>query len=117
MEMLKDQNYPDVEHITMKTLPKIGYIALIQGQPVAAGFLRKVEGNIVAQLDGLTSNPYFGSIIRHQGISKVVDQLIYDAKALKLKGLIAFTVDKGILERAEAIGFHRAAHSVIALSF
>lgn len=115
LEMLRDQKYPDIELITSKTLPKIGYIALMNKQPIAAGFLRKVEGNVVAQLDGLTSNPYFGSKIRHLGITKVVNALIEDAKDLKLKGIIAFSADKGILVRAEAIGFRTVNASIIAL--
>ncbi len=118
IEMLKDQNYPDVDSITMKSLPKIGYIALMNKQPIAAGFLRRVEGNIVAQLDGLTSNPYFGSKIRHEGITGVVNRLIDDAKDLKLKGIIAFTSDYSILVRAEDIGFViLEQHKGIALTF
>lgn len=115
--MLENQKYFDLESITYKSLPKIGYIALLDGHPVAAGFLRRVEGNVVAQLDGLTSNSHFGSIIRHEGISLIVDRLISDAKTLKLKGIYSFTIDPSIIERAEAIGFQRLEHSVIVLPF
>ncbi len=117
LEMLEDQKYPDLINVSMKTLPKIGYIAIMNNQPIAAGFLRKVEGNIVAQLDGLTSNPYFGSQVRHEGISKVVDRLIDDAKDMKLKGIIAFTNDNGVLARAKSIGFNTISSTLIALSF
>jgi hypothetical protein len=117
LEMLEDQNYPDLEDINMKTLPKIGYVALLDKQPIAAGFLRKVEGGIVAQIDGLTSNPFFGSIIRHKGINLVLDSLINDAKELKLKGLYAFVLDLETLKRAEAIGFCKVQHNTLALSF
>lgn len=113
--MLEDQEYPDVNSISMKSLPKIGYIALLNNQPIAAGFLRKVEGNIVAQLDGLTSNPYFGSQIRHDGINAVVDRLIQDAKDMKLQGIIAFTRDNGVLSRAKALGFNVLNSTIITL--
>ena len=113
--MLKDQSFPDVELVSMKTLPKIGYIALMNNQPIAAGFLRKVEGNIVAQLDCLTSNPFFGSQIRHEGISGVVDRLITDAKDMKLQGIIAFTRDNGVLARAKSIGFNVISQTLISL--
>lgn len=116
-EMLEAQGYPNPKEITMRTLPKIGYIAMINNQPVAAGFLRKVECNVIAQIDGLTSNPYFGSILRHVGINKVLDSLILDAKQLKLKGIVAFTSDETVLKRAEAIGFHKVEHSIVSLSF
>jgi len=62
--------------------------------PVPAGFLRRVEP-CYAQIDTLVSNAYCGSIMRHEGISKVVDALLADAKRLKLKGIIAHTADKG----------------------
>lgn len=98
----------------MKTLPKIGYLALMNGHPIACGFLRRVEGNI-AQLDGLTSNANFGSMIRHEAVKAVVDALITDAKRLKLDGIIATTTDKGILERSKSLGFKEIPHQVIAL--
>lgn len=115
IEMLKDRDFSNISSISMKTLPKIGYIALLHGQPIAAGFLRRVEGGY-GQLDTLTSNPYFGSVIRHEGVSKVVDSLIQDAKDLKLQGLIAFTSDSGILNRAATIGFQEVNQKLISLN-
>jgi len=88
----------------MQTLPKIGYIAFLSKQPIAAGFLRRVEGGY-AQIDTLVSNPYFGSKIRNEGIDKVVNWLINDAKDLKLNGILAFTGEPSIIERAKDKGF------------
>ncbi len=113
-DLLNSNNYIGISDVNMKTLPKIGYIALLGGHPIAAGFLRRVEGGY-AQLDTLTSNKMFGSLIRHQGIELVVNHLIQDAKDLRLKGIIAFTTDDGILERADQRGFTTLTHSVIAL--
>ncbi len=98
----------------MKMLPKIGYITLMNKQPIAAGFLRRVEGGF-GQMDTLVSNPYFGSQIRHIGINKVVDLLIDEAKTLKLHGVIGFTPDAGILKRAIDRGFHTVEQVFIAL--
>jgi len=112
--MLENRQYMGMSEITTKTVPKLGYIALINKKPVAAGFLRRVEGGY-AQFDGLTSNPYFGSIIRHEGIKKVVDQLILNAKQLKLKGIIAFTADESVKKRAADLGFQTVDQSIIAL--
>jgi hypothetical protein len=98
------------------SIPKIGYIAMLGDQPLAAGFLRRVECDIVAQIDGLTSNKAFGSILRHRAIDLVVDQLILEAKELKLQGLIAFTHDKGVLSRAKDRGFSIMAESLISLT-
>lgn len=99
----------------MKTLPKIGYMAFLGDQPIAAGFLRRVEGGY-AQLDTLVSNPHFGSQIRHIAIGKVVSALLDEAKLLELEGVIAFTNDYSVITRAEAIGFHvLESHKLIAL--
>lgn len=116
-DMLEAQEYPDVEDYCMDFLPKIGYIALLNNQPIAAGFLRRVERDILGQIDSLVSNPYFGAQIRHKGLNMVVDQLLYDAKSIGLKGVYALTVDESVLKRAEAIGFSKVNHQVIALSF
>lgn len=115
IDMLESQNYPNVSAIQMRTLPKIGYIALLNGQPIAAGFLRKVEP-CYAQIDTLVSNKHFGGIIRHEGIKKVVDSLLQDAKSLKLEGIIAHTSDDGVLKRALELGFHTIDQKIIALS-
>jgi hypothetical protein len=113
-DILKSNDYLHISTVNMKTLPKIGYIALLGGHPIAAGFLRRVEGGY-AQLDTLTSNKYFGSQVRHQGIKKVVDALLQDAKDLKLHGIIAFTEDSGVLSRAKELDFKELPHKLIGL--
>lgn len=114
--MLKDQNYEgDLSEFTMQYLPKIGYMAFLDKIPVAAGFLRRVEGNLVGQIDGLTSNPQFGSIIRNEALDKVVNQIVSDGKVLGLKGLYAHTTVESVYKRAVATGFHVTEHSILAL--
>jgi hypothetical protein len=113
IELLKTQKYNDIATISMKTLPRVGYIAFMNNQPIACGFLRRVEP-CFAQLDTLASNALFGSTIRHEGIKTVVDTLLLEAKALKIKGIISFTADEGILKRAQSIGFHIVPQTVIA---
>jgi hypothetical protein len=116
-DLLESNDYIGISSVNMKTLPKIGYIALMNGHPIAAGFLRRVEGGY-AQLDTLTSNKYFGSQIRHAGIVKVVDALLEDTKDLQLNGVIAFTRDVSIIKRAEDLGFHVLSdQKLIAFSF
>lgn len=115
IDMLKSQQYLGISDITMRTLPKTGYIVMLNDQPIAAGFLRRVEP-CYAQLDTLVSNAYLGSVVRHHGIQMVVDALLADAKRLKLEGIISFTSDQGILTRAESMGFHKVPQTIIALS-
>lgn len=89
---------------TPESLPQIGYIATEGSTVVAAGFLRRVEGNM-ALLDTLATNKALSSDMRHDGISAVVDSLIKEAKRLELKYFMAFTVDDGIIQRAFDLGF------------
>lgn len=113
-DLLESNDYLGISEVNMKTLPKIGYIALLNGHPIAAGFLRRVEGGY-AQLDTLTSNKHMGSIIRHKGISKVVETLIQDAKDMQLRGIVAFSRDPGVLKRAADLGFKELDNKLIAL--
>lgn len=115
LDLLNSNDYIGISTVTMKTLPKIGYIALRNGYPIAAGFLRRVEGGY-AQIDTLTSNKTLGSLIRHQGIDLVVKTLISDAKDLKLLGIVAFSMDASVIKRAEDIGFRILEHKTIVLS-
>lgn len=115
-DMLDAQTYLEADDMDTYRTPKIGYIAMIGKEPVAAGFLRRVEGDVIAQIDGLTSNPYFGSLIRHKGISEVLSRLVEDAKELKLKGLIAFCQDQTMVDRAKSIDFKQISHTTLALS-
>ncbi len=99
------QKYPQISEIKMKTLPKIGYIAYLGDSPIAAGFLRRVEGGF-AQLDTFVSNPHFGSQVRHIGIEGVKSALLEEAKVLKLEGIIVLTDDGSIISRAVDTGFN-----------
>lgn len=113
-EILESNQYEGVSLITTKTLPQIGYVVYSDKTPIAAGFLRRLEP-CYAQIDTLCSNKFLGSIIRHQGISMVVDTLIKDAKKLKLHGIICHTKSNDVLKRAEALGFHILQETIIAL--
>lgn len=108
------QNSKTLLYLSKETLPKIGFIAN-QEHSVAIGFLRLVEGGF-AQIDTLVSNAHLSSDIRHLGISMVIDKLIESAKDLKLKGIIATSLDKGIIKRAEDIGFRVIPQTLIVLA-
>ncbi len=114
-DLLESNNYQGIEVVNMKTLPKTGYIALMNGHPIAAGFLRRVEGGY-GQLDTLTSNKHFGSIIRHQGIQLVTDALIQDAIDLRLHGLMAFSSDQGVLKRSVDKGWTEIKQTIMAVN-
>lgn len=104
IDMLAGRESDLLGFTSYKSLPKIGYIAMLGKEPVAAGFLRRVEGGY-AQLDTFASNPYFGGKIRDEGIRKVTSALMEDAADLKLVGILAITKDDGIFRRAKDQGF------------
>ena len=104
----------DPDYYSPTTLPEIGYIAFDDNTPVAAGFLRLIEGGY-AQIDSLISNGQLNSTTRHQGIELIVNTLIAKAKENRLKGLICHTKDKSILERAMALGFEVVPQVIISL--
>lgn len=114
LDMHESQRYENMASIDYRTLPKVGYIAFHGTMPVAAGFLRRLEP-CYAQIDTLVTAAYCGSVLRHEGVSKVVDALIEEAKSLKIQGLICHTQDKGTLARAEALGFRIVPQTIIAL--
>jgi hypothetical protein len=118
LEMLKDmhklQNSDSYGYLSMKTLPKLGYIVMIGKQPIAAGFLRRLEP-CYGQIDTLVSNPMFGSIIRHKAIDLLVNELIRDAYRLKLQGILGITQDNGTINRALSMGFTMINQTLMAL--
>ncbi len=108
------QDYKALDTVLPETLPAIGFIAYDMATPIAAGFLRRVEGGY-AQIDTLVSNGSLSSQMRHEGITAIVSALVSVAKSLELRGIVSFTEDKGTLMRAESIGFHARPHCVLVL--
>lgn len=112
--LLLSQEYQGFDDITPEALPLCGYLATDSATVVAVGFLRIVEGGY-AQLDTLVTNGDLSSDMRHEGVAMVVNSLIERAKDLKLKGILAFTQDQGVLLRAAALGFKLVPQTIIAL--
>ncbi len=109
ISMHESQKYMDIACIRQDMLPALGSVAFDfddedNGTPVAAAFLRMVEGGF-AQLDTFVTNANKPSDIRHEGINKCLDSLINQAKALKLHGIIATTKDEITITRALSLGF------------
>lgn len=96
-------------------LPEVGFIAFERDEPIAAAFLRRVEPNH-AQLDGLITNTLSQSALRHEAIDLVVTACIEKAKELKIKQILAFSIDEGTLKRSEKHRFVKLPHTVIALT-
>lgn len=92
--------------------PETGFIAFQDNMALAAGFLRRIEGG-TAMIDGLITNPQASPDDRDHAASCVIDALIKQAVLLKIKGLIANTVDNHTLLRSYRHGFVRLPHVLV----
>jgi len=100
--------------IDLNTLPKFGLIALDKGTPMAAGFIREVEGGF-GMIDSFITDPEASSALRDEALNRITAKLIKIAKYNKVNQLIAYTVDKNTLVRSLSHGFVQLDHSVMAL--
>lgn len=96
-------------------LPEVGFIAVNgDSPPIAAGFLRLIEGK-TAQIDSLITDPTVEPSLRNQAIDVVVERLLEFARANGVQSLIAFSIDAHTLERAKKHGFKHLPHTVMSL--
>lgn len=98
----------------ISTLPAIGFVAMDNGDAIAASFLRHVEGGYCL-FDGLVTNPAFPPFKRHLGIEAVVKALIARALELKIKKVLGYSLDEGTLKRSLHHGFKLLPHRLIVL--
>lgn len=113
-DLFEANKYQDMDSITTELLPNCGYVAYQDDTCIAAGFLRLVEGKC-GLMDSYVSNPEITSEVRHIALDLITKSIIEAAKGMKLKGIFAFSSDKGIRLRAEATGFQLVDQSFYAL--
>ena len=111
-ELAENRGGAYLPDVTMANLPKIGFVAFLGKTPIACGFLRRVEPNH-GIFDTFLSNPYFGAQIRHEGLTKVWNALMDEAKDLELVALLGFTKDEGMMRRAAESGFQVSDHAIV----
>jgi hypothetical protein len=116
ISLLSANECPWLGTVNYKTLPKIGYLAEVNGTMVAAGFLRKVEGGY-GQLDTFVTNPYLGSQVRHEGIELVTNALLEEARTLEMIGILITSRDTGIISRAKERGFFQMTEILLGIQF
>ena len=96
------------------SLPAIGFMAKEGPQYIACMFLRMCEGG-VGIIDSYATNPEIISTKRHEAIEKLLDEVIASTRIFKIKRLIAFSIDKGTIERGVKRGFKVQKHTLFAL--
>lgn len=96
-------------------LPKTGFIALSDNRkPIAAGFLREVEGNY-GIADSYVTDPRADSGERHSAMDRVVEAVITEAKARNMKMILATSHDLNTISRAQRHGYEKQDHTVLTL--
>lgn len=113
--LLRSQEMPIKENISK--LPKLGIIIGCKSTPIAAGFLRAIEGDgKTAILDSLITHKDSDSRVRDYILNMLVQKLIELAKDHGITNILAFSTDKNTLLRAQRFGFVELPHQVISLS-
>lgn len=100
----------------IRFLPETGFIFCDDREdPIAAGFLRKVEGR-VGILDSYISNPKMDSQIRNEMLNRITERLIVKAKHFQMRQLFAWSLYPEIIKRACDHGFKQSAHGFAILN-
>ncbi len=93
-------------------LPEVGYVAYRHTEPVAMGFLRRVEGDC-GIIDSLMTNPHASKADRNEALDAIFSQLIETAKELGIKSLLGYSKDANTLMRARRYGFSDQPYAVM----
>lgn len=96
-------------------LPEIGFLAYEGPQPIAAGFLRLMEGDRTGIIDSLVTDPKADPKLRNEANSLITEALIKAAKDKGLYQVIALTVDPNTIERAKRHAFIATPHVTLVL--
>ena len=112
-ELLASRNM-DVQAI-LDDIPLHGFMIFDNDdEPVAAGFLRFIEGPY-GLLDSYISNPKHTSSERSEAFDMITESLLRLAKRFDLKKLFAFSLETNLINRACSFGFHRVAYEFCTL--
>jgi hypothetical protein len=97
-------------------LPHLGYMAeCYNGDLVAAGFLRSCEGRH-AIADSFITNPEESPQVRDLAMDLVLSKILETAKELKLKSLVAYSLDSYTISRAKRHGFAAQPYTVLTMN-
>lgn len=100
--------------VPLNDIPKIGFVALLKGTPIAAGFLRQCEGGH-GILDSFVTDPEAPANDRHIAMDMLTNQLVTSARDIDLTQLICFTIDENTLLRAQRHGLVSTPWTMLAM--
>lgn len=107
-QMLLSQN---MDPAYADNLPHYSWIALGDGEPIAFGGIRMVEGGM-GIMDSYLTNATASSELRNKALDWLTRHLILVSKHLNVTKLIAFSESENIFNRAKSHGFQEFAHKI-----
>jgi hypothetical protein len=107
--LLKSQNMTEKDG---KNLPKYGILIAYRDFIIAAGFLRRIEGDH-AMLDGYITNSTAPAELRNKALDILTQRLLMYAKKHSIKRVMAFTDVPNIAVRANKFGIQSMPHNFL----
>lgn len=93
-------------------LPKIGVLVTNHDLILAAGFIRRCEGD-TGIFDSFITDPEAAAADRNLALDLITTELIEIAREQHLTSLIAYSIDKNTLVRSLRHGFEHSPYTVI----
>ena len=90
----------NLKPIPMDNIPNIGFII----KDICAGFLYKADGKM-GLIENYISNPMALSSDRNEGLNRITEELIKEAKLHDIKYIIGTTKEDSIVKRSESFGW------------
>lgn len=115
LHAIKCLNSRDMDLELVLDLPKHGLIALEGNEPIAMGFIRRVEGPY-AILDSYITNADVTPELRDRALDTITRKLISLAELNDIKKLMAFSSHSTIIERSVRHGMSKMPYEFTLLS-
>lgn len=93
--------------------PGYGWICFIRDEPVATMFLRRCDH--IGFIEGITTNPNQETLPRHLALDNLYLTVTNWAKENGIKNLIGYSIDYGMIQRAEKWGFKNTNQTLMSL--
>ena len=96
-------------------LPKNGFLAKVEGQPVAIGFLLQTD-TPVASISSVCTDPDIAGWKRDMGLIALIKAIEQCAIAKGFSAISSFTSNEGLSKRYDRMGYSRIDHNANAFA-
>ena len=99
----------------LEELPEVGFMAYVDAEPVAAGFLRQISP-VTAMLDSYITDPHMEGGKRHAALDALGKTLVDFARDIGIEKVLALTEHASIETRAHKLGFQSTSQRVLVMN-